>query len=108
MLFFVFGSLASGKSTLLRERHGRLGSQRDISVPPRVAAAFLAQGDPQRADQLAARAPGLDDVIDVPALGREVRVREAFGVLGDQLAPVRDRVGGRGELAMEIEGDRAL
>src|SRR5260370_10985467 len=84
------------------------GLQRDVSVPPRVAAPFLAQGDPQRTDQLAPRAARLDDVIDVPTLRRDVRVREALRVLGDQLAPVRHRVRGSRQLAMEDDVDRAL
>ena len=43
----------------------------------------------QRIDQHRPRAPRLDHVVDVAALGGGVRVREALAVVGDQLGAPR-------------------
>ena len=53
----------------------------------------------QRVDQHRARAARLDHVVDVAALGGDVRVREPLPVVGDQLGAARVRVVGLLELA---------
>ena len=49
-----------------------------------------------------------DHVVDVAALGRDVGVGVALGVLVDQLGPPARRVGGLGQLAPVDDLDRAL
>src|SRR3979409_2593707 len=53
----------SFKSGVSVWRYGN--SQRNVAVPARAVPALLAERDLQRLDQLAARAPWLDDVVDV-------------------------------------------
>src|SRR5712691_8086281 len=56
--------------------------QRDVPVlPRRVLVALVAQHG-EGGDQLPAREARLDDLVDVPALGRDVRVGELVPVLG--------------------------
>src|SRR4051794_37112644 len=55
----------------------------------------------ERARQDLAGLARIDHVVDIPPLGRDVRVGEALGVLGDELgAPPLDVVGGLDLLAV--------
>src|SRR5215212_4777403 len=67
---------------------GRL--ERDVAVLARRARLSLRDRGAQRLDADGARAPRLDDVVHVAALGRGVGIREALLVVRDQLraAPV--------------------
>ena len=77
-------------------QHRRL--ERDVAVLARRARLALRDRGPQRVDQHGPRAPRLDHLVDVAALGRGVRVREALLVVGDQLGAPRLRIVGLGEL----------
>src|SRR5260370_16204655 len=82
-----------------------LSSQRDVAVPPWIAAALFAQGDPEGPDELASRAAGLDDVVDIATLGGDVRVREPPRVLAHQPTSSGRRVSRRLQFAMEHDVD---
>src|SRR3954453_4478019 len=77
-------------------------SQRHVPVLARRHLLALGAQHRQRSGQHPARLPGIDDVVDVAALGRDVRVGEPLLVLGDQLgAPGLDAGGGVERLAVD-------
>src|ERR1700736_3118873 len=77
-------------------------------MPPRAAPPLLPQSYSQRADQLSARTTRLDDVVDVAALGGDVRVGELLGVLRHQLSPPCKWICCRSQLSMKHDVDGAL
>ena len=62
----------------------------------------------KRADEDAPGLPGVDDVVDVAALGCDVRVGEPLGVLLDELGALRLGVGRGLDLLAEDDADRTL
>ena len=84
------GCAVSATSTVPPTSQLEAPLQRDVAVLSRRSLDRLAQAELQAADELAARLARLDDVVDVAALGRHVRVGEPRRVLGDELlAPAR-------------------
>src|SRR4051812_20907622 len=76
-------------------------SERNVSVLAPWPRLLLRQRGLERVDEDAARAAGLDHLVDVAALGGRVRVREALAVVLDQLFAPRLGVGGIVELLAE-------
>src|SRR3972149_365710 len=72
---------AHGRPSL---RKDAISSERDVAVfLGRIAIAFRGQ-QLERADDARAGVAGLDDVVDVSAVGRDVRVRESRrGLVGE-------------------------
>src|SRR5207302_8543037 len=66
--------------------------ERDVAVPAGGTAAVLAASFPQGPDQDRARPTRLDHIVDVAALGGDVRVGEALAVVADQLRAFRGPV----------------
>ena len=73
--------------------------ERNVPVLARRAALPLGQRGLQCVREHRAGAARLDHVVDVAALGRDVRIGEPLAVIVDQLRPPRLRVVGRLELA---------
>src|SRR5438309_2069843 len=118
-LFQLLGSLGAAQtlSHLRRvephqQRHVLVGPalepdqlERYIAVPSGAAAALLAHGDPERADELGPGSTWLDHVVDVAALGGDVWVGKPLCVVADQLTALR---GAGRQLAAEKDVHRAL
>src|SRR5437899_11972102 len=84
------------------------GSQGDVAVLALWEILALGAQHGQVPDQHRAGESGVDDVVDITALGRLVGIGKALGVVLDELGPPRLRVGGLLELAPVDDLHRAL
>src|SRR5437868_2987223 len=87
---------------------GFSSSKRDVPVPTTGPPALLPFGDSERLDQGPTGVRGLDHVVDVASLRRDVRVCEPLDVVGDQLLTPPAAVARLLKLAPEDDVDRAL
>src|SRR6266498_3050050 len=85
-----------------------LASEGNVAVLAARAGLVLGQRRLERVDQHRARPPRLDHVVDIAALGRGVRIREALPVILDQLLAARIRILGDLELPPEDDVHRAF
>src|SRR5262245_63320022 len=76
-------------------------SQRNVPMLPFGLRLTLGERGLERGAEHGARAPRLDDVVDVAALGGGVRVREPLLVVRDELGATRVRVLRLGQLVPE-------
>ena len=94
-------------SGVFAQRRGR-ASERDVAMLlPRVRVALVGE-HLERADEPGPRLARQDDLVDVAACRRDVRVGELGLVLGDQALALGRRVVGAGDRVLEDDVDRAL
>src|ERR1700680_1949188 len=83
-------------------------SEWNVPVLTRRQGHLLVDGHVERFDERGPGLLGLDDVVDVPALRRVIRVGELLAVLVDQLASPRRGIVRGGDLALEYDVDCPL
>src|SRR5229473_7299794 len=84
---------------------GEVPLQRDVAVLPNGAFDGLALAELQPPDQRTAGLGWLDHIVDVAALGGDVRVGEPGGVLGDELLAPGGGIRCSGEVSLVHDVD---